>query len=301
VPTPHHYIVYGLKVASDILVPDVPTSTFEGEPDVTVQLEADLEEPVSERLSIEVEEDVITLSWAMLGTYRIIGDDIILVHPRDDEAHDKLHLPLFGIVFGVLLHLRGYLTLHASAVSIDGNVVGFMGQKGQGKSTTALALRQAGAGFVADDVIAALPEGDRLRVFCGPPSAKAWPASLEAIGGDPDAHERLHPEVEKRMLSVETVDASEPMYLHSLYVLHRSEETSFVRLSGTEALVPVLSNAYAQRFLGKHGATDTHLRLSSLAVSSGAVYRLKAKHGLDEISQLAADIISHVKNVELAA
>jgi hypothetical protein len=299
VKAPYQYIVYGLKVTSDVEVPDIPQEAFDGKADVNVVLGPVLEAVPEQQRSVEFEGDTVTLSWAMLGTFRIESLDRIVVHPKDDEALGNLHLPLFGIVFGVLLHLRGYLTLHASAVSVDGNVVGFLGQKGQGKSTTALALRRAGAGFVSDDVIAAIPEDGRLRVFCGPPSAKAWPASVEAIGSNPDEYDRLYPEIEKRMLTVPTVDSSQKMYLHALYVLERSSETSFERLSGTEAMLPVLSNSYAQRFLGVHGATGDHLRLSSLAVSSAGVYRLRARDGLSELGRLAEEIIAHVNEADL--
>lgn len=295
------YLVYGLRVSSEIEVPDVPATPFSGSPDVTVHLASPLPEPPPSQRSVEVNGETVTLSWPMLGTYRIESPGRIAVHPlEDDEALDSLHLPLFGIVFGVLLHLRGYLTLHASAVSIDGNVVGFMGQKGQGKSTTALALRRAGAGFVSDDVIAALPDGDRLRVFCGPPSAKAWPASVEAIGNDPDEYRRMFPSMEKRMLTIPTIDPFQVLHLDALYVLERSAETSFERIFGTEALLAVLSNSYAQRFMGMHGATGGHLRLSTLAISSSAVFRLRARNGLSELDRLAGEIIAHVSEADPA-
>jgi hypothetical protein len=57
-----------------------------------------------------------------------------------------------AVVPAALQHL-GFETLHASAASFRGGVVGFVGAAGAGKSTMARACASAGAGHWADDTL----------------------------------------------------------------------------------------------------------------------------------------------------
>jgi ATP-dependent phosphoenolpyruvate carboxykinase len=66
---------------------------------------------------------------------------------------------LGGVLFSVL-YQRGLFVLHASGVNIGGNVVAFLGLKGQGKSTMAATLYGRGHSLVSDDMLAIQIDGD---------------------------------------------------------------------------------------------------------------------------------------------
>jgi hypothetical protein len=59
---------------------------------------------------------------------------------------------LNGAVASLLMAQRGCFALHASVAVIGGKAVALTGRRGAGKSTTALALVQAGHGLLTDDV-----------------------------------------------------------------------------------------------------------------------------------------------------
>src|SRR4029077_3720770 len=59
---------------------------------------------------------------------------------------------LVGTVFGILLHQRKHVALHASAVQVRDKAVLFCGPSGAGKSTLAAALVQRGYPLVTDDL-----------------------------------------------------------------------------------------------------------------------------------------------------
>lgn len=59
---------------------------------------------------------------------------------------------LNGAVASLLLAQRGCFALHASVVVIGGKAIALTGRRGAGKSTTALALVQAGHSLLTDDV-----------------------------------------------------------------------------------------------------------------------------------------------------
>jgi hypothetical protein len=62
--------------------------------------------------------------------------------------------------------LRGHDALHASAVSLDGRTIAFLGERGMGKTSIAVNLALLGASIVTDDVLALSLNGD-VRAFPG--------------------------------------------------------------------------------------------------------------------------------------
>ena len=80
----------------------------------------------------------------------VISPDLSDVTVRRDPAgrHHLLPILLAGTASAVLLTLRGTTVLHASAVSVDGTALAFVGQSGRGKSTRGRAdvPRRGGAG-----------------------------------------------------------------------------------------------------------------------------------------------------------
>jgi hypothetical protein len=84
-----------------------------------------------------------------------ISADLTQVLVRKDPAGRSELLPILmaGTVSAFLLALRGHTVLHASAVSIGGAALAFVGPSGRGKSTLAALLCLAGADLVTDDVL----------------------------------------------------------------------------------------------------------------------------------------------------
>lgn len=90
---------------------------------------------------------------------------------------------LLGPVLGFVLRLRGTLTLHASAIALEGGVVAVMGLPGAGKSTTAAAFAQRGYPILADDIVALVRKGRTHWVQPAFPRLNLWPESVEVLFG----------------------------------------------------------------------------------------------------------------------
>lgn len=111
-----------------------------------------------------------------------------------DGADERLVL---GAGLGIVLHERGFLVLHATTVTRDGEAVAFLGEPGAGKSSLGAAFLSQGWELVSDDVTAVDDEG---LVRPGYPRMKLSRDAAEAFGFKPGP--RVHPEVEKHWVEV---------------------------------------------------------------------------------------------------
>lgn len=110
----------------------------------------------------------------------------IVVSPEFGADDIAVRLYLFGSVMGALLHLRGVLPLHGSAVSLpDGRGAAiFTGTSSAGKSSLAAALSRRGYPLMADDIAAVDTLDGRCVIYPGLARSKLWRESLDFLGFD---------------------------------------------------------------------------------------------------------------------
>ena len=110
----------------------------------------------------------VLLQVACIGRFWVHDGTEIVLAPASDAREDDLRLIVWGTAFGALLHQRGLLGLHASAIMVPEGSVAFAGPSGVGKSTLATACWQQGYPILADDicVIAAADDGTPCAI-CG--------------------------------------------------------------------------------------------------------------------------------------
>ncbi len=97
----------------------------------------------------------------------------IAVDKAGSGSDEETDLFYHGTVYGGVAWLNGLVPLHASSVVIQGKVVAFTGDSGEGKSTLAAALARHGYSHRSDDVllveisgnsIVAWPDRDRIKL-----------------------------------------------------------------------------------------------------------------------------------------
>lgn len=232
------------------------------------------------------------LAWAMVGAFRIAADDRIEVDPNTGVADSLIALPLLGAVLATLLHRRGLMVFHASAVALNGAAVILLGDKGAGKSTTAGALIGGGHALIADDIAAidfAAPNGPSVLPAFG--QLKLWDdsgsslrdAGITRLG-------RLHENVDKSHYALTDRVSSVPVPLDRLYVLCRSKAPAVRRLATTDALALLLRYSYMARFgdEGFGGALATYFQRAGWLASEGKVRLLEVPDSLEAIGQIPA-------------
>ena len=126
---------------------------------------------------------------------------------------------LSGSVFGVLLHQRNHVVLHASAVLVGGEAVLFCGVSGAGKSTLAAALGERGYPLIADDQCAVeIDAGGMPRIHPDGRQLRLWENSIEKLDlatrrGEPMRHRIRKFYVDPAMSSLDPVASAQSMHL----------------------------------------------------------------------------------------
>jgi len=88
---------------------------------------------------------------------------------------ESLQVYLLGRALSFALIKQGFEPLHATAVVIDGNAIGFLGSSGFGKSSLAAAFVAAGYPVLTDDLLLLRPSASGFDAQPGPPRLKLFP------------------------------------------------------------------------------------------------------------------------------
>ena len=230
----------------------------------------------------------LTLYWRGIGTFLVQSGSEIVVDPDPHAEESLVSLFAMGPVLSALLHQRGFLVLHASVVSIRNAAIGFLGDKGWGKSTTAAALNARGHALVADDVLVVPPSsGDTPMVQPGLGQLKLWPESVAAaLSEDPRSLARLHSAVEKRVWKTNLNVGDRSIPLQRLYVLDRGESLRSVPLTPAAALLTLVQHSYLSRLMNSIGGSQENFQQCSKLAKSTPVNRLVRPNDLNGLSQI---------------
>ncbi len=282
------YVAYGLGIHSALELPELVPGP--APPDVVVRLgrvpDVPSPPPAGGHL-LSVTDGEARLAWPEVGTILLRRGEEITVDPRPGVPPELLRLYLLGPALGVLLHQRGLVVLHASAATVAGGAVAFLGHSGDGKSTTTAALHARGGAVVADDVLAVdldAPAGP--TVVPGFPQLKLWPDAVSALGENPEALPRLYANEEKRA-KVPSIRAMAPQALRRLYVLANGEPLGLEPLGGHTAVFELLQHAYIAPALEQLGTSSFLARCARLAATV-PVRRLRRPRDLGGLAALAA-------------
>lgn len=251
------YLAFGLRIASPLPLPELVPSPGPADADVAISIgsAAPPVDPVDVYGHLAAPGAVV-LRFPEVGSFLVSAGEIVAEpEPGLDDA--ILRNFLLGPALGTLLHLRGELVLHASCVAWKGKAAAFLGDTEFGKSTIAATFLEADWELVADDVTLVRVQGGSAVVVPGYPRMKVWPESLRALGRDPDAFERVHPEIDKRDVRAERF-ASEPVELGALYVLAEGDEPAVRPLDPQEAFASLVANSYAADLLEATGTRERH-------------------------------------------
>jgi hypothetical protein len=286
------YIAYGLVVESVLELP-LPEP-----PDHLVAVDVEIRRGVvPETLfgaiwygpRFEAREGELLLRVEGVGRY-LVAEGLEITVDADPLADmDEMLGFLLGSAFGALLHQRGQVPLHASAVlTRAGGAVLFMGRRGVGKSTLVAGLVERGYRMLADDVSVVFSTDGRTMVHPGIPRIRLRADSLAMLqlgrlspssGRFRDGKHALYPgEAFRRSPAVVTTVYLPTPWDHTHVELRRQPRSkSFAHFA---------AHTYRRQFLVGRKACWKHFTLISKLADEVRTCRLLRPHNAGDIDEL---------------
>lgn len=267
------YLSYGLRIQSELNLPELSPRSDQQPPDVTIRKGiVDLPKEAREQPSyIDFASDgTVRYFWPEVAAFRVssCGSEVI-VEPNATANDDLLAFPLLGPIFSEILRAKGCFVFHAGGVVIDGQAVGIMADKGVGKSTTTMKLVSSGAQLLTDDLFAVSTDSMTASPGFGQVKLVAEARAYAPKG----SVERpfVHEQIDKTRVVMPDFKAEGSFPVPWLFVLARGkdDQSHFQILSPEEALVAIVRFSFPVRF-GDAGAahgrgTDDFLRAATIS------------------------------------
>jgi hypothetical protein len=201
-----------------------------------------------------------------------------------DETWERM---LIAQVLPFAALLRGLEVLHASAVTVDGQGVGFLGHSGAGKTSVAFAMCRLGAAFLADDVLAVERRDGRLLAHPGSPVAALDRGEAKRLC-DRGWLDREAVVREDERETIVRVEPGPPAPLTALFVLDRRPDGPGRPRFEPVAEPAILLSSTFNLLVEEPARLETLLDVCSIA-AAGRVERVVAGPGVDATA-LAAEI-----------
>ena len=294
------YHVFGLKVRSDLYLPELPSGDG-GEPHDVLIVRCTIPDEEAGPGYRQSESGTL-LTVEKVGRYLIREGREIVVEPSPQASERNLRLFLLGSAFGALLHQRGLLPLHANAIELGGCAFAFCGHSGAGKSTLAAWFHDRGYALLTDDVcVIGFDETGRPVAYPGIPRLRLWGEALEASGRAPEGYERSFDDRDK--FDVPALDRAqlEPRPLCGIYLLRRApddaEPAQIERLYGVAAVETLVANTYRGGYLGTIGRTGEHLGACLQVARAVPVFKAQRRWGFDRLEEEAGRLEAHAAKI----
>ncbi|MFH1130365.1 MAG: hypothetical protein V1754_03460 [Pseudomonadota bacterium] len=254
------YVAYGLGIQSEVQLPEL----IEGQAptELTIRRGKVLNPPDvadGEFWGIRCDDDRVILFSKQVGAFEIRNGQEIVIDPIPGLPDELLRFYLLTQPIVSVLHQRGFLLLHASAVSIDGKAAVFVGRKRCGKSTIAALLCERGHDLLCDDIAAVLCESPIPMLVPGFPQLKLWPDTVVSLGETPEEFHRLHPGFEKRARPVFQKFSYEAVPIGCIYVLEQGDGQKIGVLNSRETCMMLVRHSRALHQVARTREEPRHL------------------------------------------
>lgn len=311
--TSYRYFAYGLTFESDLELPELegagspPTGGVSHDSTIRIRLGSvpeHIEQISSTGVLYEAGPDEFLLRMEGVGAYYVHHGREIMVEPAEDSLESDVRVFMVGSGFGALLHQRGLLVLHASAVvSPTGGAVLFAGPSGAGKSTLLSELMKRGCSMLVDDVCAVeVTDDGEATVLAAYPRTRLWADAARRLGQDVEGLPRTRPTMDK--FERQAVDSfhSEAVPLERIVLLGTVNRDEFIidELPPIARFRAVLANTYRRQFLAGLEMRPHHFQHATAVAKSTPIVRVRRPSAPYRLRALA-DRVEALMRGELVA
>jgi len=283
------YVSYGLGIRSELCLPELPIESKS--PDVEIKRERPNVPVQSSEMENEcfwANDNEVYRFYKNVGSFLIRHGREILIKSVPGVDERILRGFLLGNIFGFLLHQRGMLVLHGSAIAMDEKAIVFLGPSGSGKSTAAASLTSRGCSLVADDLVAINSNGDVPLVYPAFPQLKLCQDAANSLGHDPKSLLYISPiDKSKRAIRITSGFSADPLPLGQIYLLEYGNSIKKVKLNQKEAMIELVRNSKAIELLNVGANLIPHFSQCSKVAKIIPVCQLARPSNLDSLSDFA--------------
>jgi len=302
----YRYVISGLSVLSDLELPGlIALPDPAGTPDVRLHAQAvatDLPEATERGPNWQIAPDRFTIEVPGVVRMAISDGRDIAYELLDGTMPEDAAIFLSGTGFGILLHQRGRIVLHASAVRVNGHAVLFCGQSGAGKSTLAAALVEAGYDLVTDDFCGIALRDDGLPwVEPDGRQLKLWQVSIDRLSLADRTTAPVRTQLEKFYVEPRTVISS-ALPLAAVYVLREArppDAPGIERPNIVDGALLIRRNAYRPQMVERMGQEALYFQAAATINQRAGVFTLTRAMDFNQFPEVIGWLESHWRTLGL--
>jgi hypothetical protein len=304
--TVHFYCISGLSVSSEIVLPGMSAAAAgRRRPDVAIRrgpVPATLDGAQKLGPTWQIAGNQFLLHVPKVARFLLSGGREITFEAEPGADDGDIPLYLLGTAYGILLHQREQIVLHASAVRVNGKAILFCGPSGAGKSTLAAALAQRGYPFITDDFCAVtVTEDGSPMVHPDGRQLKLWAQAIEKLDLKGRSGARVRSRLEKFYVDPgETHAAALP--LGALYALREARPPLAPGIAPTNAVdaaVILRRMAYRPRLVNRMGQRVNYFHAATTIANKAGIYYLTRALDFAVMPDVVAELERHWREIGL--
>ncbi|MUT68057.1 hypothetical protein [Paenibacillus sp. NEAU-GSW1] len=300
------YKAYGLRISSELELPELVADDFpEGDADVVFEL-ADLTDTISQfelnNYYFYYKDDYVLLVIEGIASYVMQAGHTIKIMPDPAADPRDYRIYLLGACAAVLMFQRKIVPLHCSTVVIDGLAYSFMGECGAGKSTLSTALVRAGCTLISDDITAiTIPQGGNGPIAHPSfPRQKLWKQSMDFFRMNTSDYSQIMTNYDKYEIGASEHFHKSAVPLGGIFELAADDiaEVSLKPLSHLEGIHLFQKHTYSNSFVVSLGLKQWHFSIAAQMAHALPFYQLRRPKEGFSAPQLVERIFDTVKKGE---
>jgi hypothetical protein len=299
------YRVSGLSVESEIELPGLIAGAPGREPQVTIRrglVPESLPGATACGPTWQIAGNEFLMRIPDIARFLLRSGSEIVVAPESDATSADIPIFILGTVFGILLHQREQIVLHASAVRVNGKAVLFCGSSGAGKSTLAAALAQRGYPLVTDDFCTLTVDGSGAPlVHPDGRQLKLWAQAIDRLDLAQQRGERVRQSLEKFYVEPSEV-FTEPLPLGAVYALREARpphKPGIERPNVVDAALLLRRNAYRPLLVRRMDQKATYFHAATMIANVAGIFHLTRTLDFAKMPDVIAMLEAHWLDLRL--
>jgi hypothetical protein len=279
------YEAYGYSIDSEIELPLAPIPALKSESDITIR-----------RGRVEEMSNGVVRRIEGLLTFSISYEGLVVVDIIDKSKTKYIASVIRGEIISAFLRWKGHLVIHASAVSVEGKAIAFMGPSGYGKSVSAMSVidYSGKSKLITDDI---LPLSfDKKYIYANPsfPRARLWGAEQKKFIHNKVKVSSIHEGSKKKEIDVDHKFENKATRLDSIFFLSGYRDEGGVTIEvmeKVESLKFIMSQIWSRGIVDKNKYKIQDINNVAKLVKSVDIFKLKRTRNINKVGIMAKSVL----------